>query len=467
MAHPAHSNQGSGFRLPGVPKVFPDRESLAKFLRFSPKYVMKHPYLIAKQYPGAFKAAGYTVKAKMDGTMTVYQGGSGLPGVGPHGGPRTEPVKIGTFKLDPKTGRPPGAPAPGTAPKPPTVGTDPTTAPAVDTTAGTPSLDAPVIDLSGLDALNPNVGKILSTKLAQGGAKLLGMGAADQIAGLQFDPQIQDLAAQQLQAPRDTAQQKRDVGGWYQQVLDSLRVAGGRDKAAQQAGVDSVGEATKAIVSSLGGEANQGSALVGASGADAVGTLAALGTAQDQYNADLAPLLQSEKAGALSRVEAAGTSRLHDLALKLAQAKGQRGQAEGAARLQIQGENNQILDNRNKTLIDILNANNGLAQQRYSNAFGQETARISAGVSGAKIISDILKSGKSGTSRTYTYAKAPSATKGDWLAQLDSVAQKFAKDPAKAFIAMRNITNGYGWSVKNPAVMAGLRQVASKYGINF
>ncbi|MCZ2109506.1 MAG: hypothetical protein LC118_08055 [Dehalococcoidia bacterium] len=435
--------KGSGaIHFPGVPRPFATPEQAAAFLRHSPKYVAKHARLIAQRAPGAFAKAGYTIKGD-----TLYHEGPRTVR-GPGGGP----VQRGATK--PRT-TPAPTPAPGSGQ---TTGVDATTT----------GIDAPVIDLSGLDSLNPNVGQLLSTKLAKGGAKLFRMGAADQIAGLQFDPQIQDLAAQQLQAPRDTAQQKKDVGGWYQQVLNSLRTAGKRDTAATKAGVDSIGEATKAIVGSLGGEANQGSALVGASGADAVGTLAALGAVQDQYNADLAPLLQSEKAGALSRVEAAGTSRLHDLALKLAQAKGQRGQAKGAARLQIQGENNQILDNRNKTLIDILNANNGLAQQRYSNAFGQETARISAGVSGAKIVSDILQASKpSGASRTYTYAKAPSATKGDWLAQLDSAAQKWSKDPAKAFIAMRNITNGYGWSVKNPAVMAGLKQVASKYGINF
>lgn len=462
-------NQAGTIIFPGVPKHF-DVEGAAKFLRNSPVYVTKYAKLIQKRYPEAFKKAGY----RFDGNNLQLQTGKTASGAGRFAqrwpiyetvtAYKPEEVKqtasAGGWK--PQKPKPSAPAASGRQPAGSGGGSG-----GVDMT--TLAGDSPVIDLSGLDKLNPMVGKYLDPNLAKGGAKLLDMGAADAMAGLQFDPQIQDLRVAQAQAPRDTAQQRRDVGGWYQQVLDSLRTAAGRDTAIQAAGVDSVGEATRAIVSSLGGEANQGSALVGASGQDAVGTLTALGAAQDQYNADLAPLLQSEKAGALSRVEAAGSARLHDLAVKLAQAKGQRGQAEAQGQLQIQQANNGILDSRNKTLIDILGANNALGQQRYSNAFGQETARISAGVSGAKIISDILDAAKpaSGASRTYTYAKAPSATKGDWLAQLDQVAQRYAKDPAKAFVAMRNVTNGYGWSVKNPAVMAGLRQIATKYGINF
>lgn len=389
------------YQLRGVPKVFRSRASAVQFLRNSPGYVVKQYDYLRKNYKGLLLDAGISktsqgltrtktnpwregrgrLKSPYDRWSDAdLREGSTLWGV---------PKPPGTAAVEPKS-----APKPKKAPvnKPPKAPRAPagSTAGAGDAGAG---LDgAPVVDISGLLKLNPNTSKLLSTSLAGGGAKLFDLSQAGKLAGLQYDAQIQDLATEEVQAPRDTAQQKRDVGAWYGQVLDSLRTAAGRDTAAQKAGVQSVRDATAAIVGSLGGEANQGSALVGAAGADSVGTLSALGTAQDQYNADLDPLLKSERAGALSGVAAAGTARLHDLAVKLAQARGQRGQAEAANRLQLQEQNNNILDNRLKTRLGIVESNNAARQQNFGNAFGIEGSKISAAISGAEILSDALKS---------------------------------------------------------------------------
>jgi hypothetical protein len=246
-------------------------------------------------------------------------------------------------------------------------------------TFGAPS-DPPAVDLSGLDGLdaiaaklgvklsnkgygglNPNTGQMLSTAGLDGLNPNVGQridpAMADKLAGLQYDGQIHDEGVLGERQKRDAAQSLGDIGNWYGQALKSQTAAAGRDTAISQAGQKSVGDAVANIVASLGGSANQGSGLVGAAGADSVGTLAALGANEDQYNADLAPLLKTEQAGSLSRQSAKNTSDAQDIAQKIVDLKGQRGQTKA------------------EQLMNIINANNGLDQSRFGNAVSLEQAK--------------------------------------------------------------------------------------------
>ncbi len=332
----------------------------------------------------------------------------------------------------------------------------------------------PAIDLSGL-ALDPAVNRILPIALAQGGARLLPRGTADDIAGLQYDPIIQDLLVERARAPRDTRQAIGDIGNWYDQVLGSQRTAATRDAAIGRAAKASIGDATEDIVSALGGRANAGSALVGAAGADAVGTLSALGVAQDQYNQDIAPLLRAEGAAARERERSAGTSRLHDLALKIAQAKGQRGQAEGAAGLQIQEANNRILDTRLGRELEIRQANNASRQANFGNRFGLGTAQITAAINGINAITKAVtadtKAAAAGkgkrSSKFVPYRRASDSTKTaagqDIIGLIEG--QKLTPEQALA-AASKVIVNGYGWSMQNPGVQGLVRAAIRAAGFN-
>lgn len=215
--------------------------------------------------------------------------------------------------------------------------------------------------------------------LAQGGlvGKMIPSGYADSIAGMQFDPQIRAAQIQLLRQPRQAEQNLHDIAGFYNQVRQSLGKAAGADSAAAKAASASLGDAAANIVASLGGSANAGSAAVGAAGEDAAGTLAALGNAQDFYNAQLQPLLSAESASQRSSEMARQTALHQDLAAQLAGLQGARGQAKAAAMADILQANNALAQQRYgnrtnaaQTLASLLGQNNALAQQQFGNRAG-------------------------------------------------------------------------------------------------
>ena len=172
---------------------------------------------------------------------------------------------------------------------------------------------------------------------------------ASDIAGLGHDANIADLERQLANEPGQSAQELHDISHWYGQVLDAQAKAAAADKAGGQAGVDSMKGITAALVSSLGGAANQGSGEVGAAGVDATGTLQALANSQDFYNSQLAPLLKEESAGQLTSARARQAQARQALLDNLANERTARGQAEAAA------------------MADIIDKNNALAQTRFGN----------------------------------------------------------------------------------------------------
>lgn len=217
----------------------------------------------------------------------------------------------------------------------------------------------PAVDLTGLDGLYA-IASRLGTRIDPA--------LADKLAGLEYDPQIHDEGVLQQRQGRDAAQSLHDIEHWYEQAGAAQRTAAERDHAISTAGVGSVKDAVASIVGSLGGSANGGSGMVGAAGADAAGTLAALGANEDQYNADLAPLLKAEAAGAHSRQSARNTSDAQDIAQKLVDLQGARGQSKA------------------KYGLDITQENNTLDQQRFQDMLSLEQAREAAALTGAKIL---------------------------------------------------------------------------------
>jgi hypothetical protein len=231
------------------------------------------------------------------------------------------------------------------------------------------------------------VGTPISEGLAQQGATLMPGDAADKLAGLEYDTQLRDLGIEKARQPVQQRQNEADIGNWYDQALTSQATAGERDKEINAAGTASVTDAVSRILSSLGGGANEGAGVVGAAGATAVGTLAALGSNQERYNADLVPLLQTERSGALSRERAMGSTRAQDLALKLSGLQGEKGASRASHQLEMQQYNNEIRDRRLERLMQIRAANNSLAQQQFQNKLALGEADMAAKGLGLRLMS--------------------------------------------------------------------------------
>lgn len=273
--------------------------------------------------------------------------------------PKTKSV-VSTVKVDQNGNDPGGAP------------------PAAQTDGGA----GQTLDFSSLG--NGLIGRLIPESLALGGGKSLDPDYADQIAGLQFDPQILDFVNQAKAQPRQAAQNIHDINHWYGIAEDSQHTAGLRDAAISKAAVGSMRDATGAILSSLGGGSNPGAGTVGAAGAEAVGTLGALGSIQDQYNSDLAPILQSEQAGQVARENARQSQMAAQIAQELAAARGQRGQAKGAAQMDILKYNNSQNDNYFNRLMSVKQYNNQVGQQNFGNQRSIIEDQIAAALNGIK-----------------------------------------------------------------------------------
>jgi hypothetical protein len=332
---------------------------------------------------------------------------------------------------------------------------------------GTPGLSPATQSLIS-EAL-AKVGKNIPTSLAQFGAQI-DPATADAIAGEQFDPQIREaqlaLARDPLQALQDT----KDIKSWYGQAIDALNTAAGRDSAASKAGVNSIGDAASAIVASLGGSANPGAAEAGAAGDNAANTLAAMGTAQDQYNADLAPLLENEKASQM--VNQSNKDRAQEQADRVAleNLQGQRGQAKTAAADQIRSENNSLAQARAQMLAGILGDNNSLAQQRlsnvlgikqannaaaqtnFSNALSLAQAQIAAMMSGLQVQTAQAKLGKTINPNSFAYASPTVKNSAYQQAAANlfdpNTNQPLNLTPQQAQLRVNSVLAGFGW---NPA----------------
>jgi hypothetical protein len=347
------------------------------------------------------------------------------------------------------------------------------------------------IDPKLLKGLNPNVGSTIPLGLAKRGAQAMGPGQIDALVASMmggYTTKQQLMQQQQADMGKQNAHNLEQIRHWYDQVVQSQGVAAQRDREFGQAAVQSVQDATQSIVSALGGEANEGSYVAGAAGAENVGNLQAIATIQDQYNADLAPLLQGEAAGQLVREQAAGGQRLKDLRQQLIEMQAQRNTDEANLRFNVWQSNNEILDRRIQTELAIRQANQGLQQQRFSNKAGLAQMQIAA-MAGAQdsalaagkmaqdqanrnadrllkgVIAAATERGRNYRAtlkqkgKTNTFAKASSATRDQAYYDIVDAIDVEGMDAQSAARVAVAVAKGYGWSPQNPAV-ANLIQLA-------
>lgn len=301
-------------------------------------------------------------------------------------------------------------------------------------------------------AMNP-----IAAGALPGGAQLIPDSYAGQLAA-GYDPVINSLMQQQAAARRAAGNNAQEVRGWYDQVGEHLAKAGVRDRQINQAAQGSMQDATQAIMASLGGQANAGAGMVGAAGTEAVGTLKALGSAQEQYNQDMAPLLQGEGAGMAARVTAQGAKNAADLAARIAEVQGQKASARAEAMMNIQAMNNDIRNGRYDRAFQRMQYNDQLKQQAFNNNVTMTQLATAAIGLNAKL------QGKTGPSKAYSWAKAPTTVREAAATQIQNAISVEGMTYPQAVAAARGIIRGYGWSMSNPAVVAFMQDLLRQAG---
>jgi hypothetical protein len=324
------------------------------------------------------------------------------------------------------------------------------------------------VNLDPQKKLADNLGTPISEQIANYGT-MLDPKSADAIAGQQYDPQIAEAQYRLAQDPIQGKQNQADIGSWYQQVLDSQKTAGERDTAASTAGVGSISDAAKALVASLGGSANMGAGNVAAAGQNGVDTAAALGTVQDQYNNDLRPILQNQKAGMLTNQTNKDELLSRQDLLGLQGLQGQRGDALTQAQMQIRDANNSLAGNRANMLVGIKGQNNALAQQGFQNSLALAQAQIAAMMSGLQIQTAQAKAAKAMDPNAFI--NATPTTKNNAFQQALSAMTDHATNqwiphltPEQARGRVAAVVSSFGWNPSSPQVAPFVQNIVSQYG---
>ena len=489
-------------------KQFKNWTEAATWLHSQPKFVKNNLGYIKKTYPGLLKRAGYNVSQMGTGRWKVktpsgnywHFRGKELPWGGQNApGLDTKP----TVSTAPNWKPPPKRPGKPTKPKPPAGAGDPTMDNGQDSTGS--GSDAIIDALAGATGIDPRVlaglrapnGKPLSLALAGKGARTMSPKELDALVStiIQGDSRVnlveKDIARMGEQNKHNVAQ----IGGWYDQVLASQAKAAERDKQFGEAAVQSATDVGSAILASIGGEAAEGAGMVGASTAANVGNLGAMETIQNQYNEDLRPILEGEKASQMTREQGAGANRLRDLNRQLVETRLQASADEANLRYNVWQQNNAILNGRLDRELAIRQYNAGLPQQRFQNQltlaqtalaaqaqnYGQVagTAAFAAGredqaFNKAQAIRQWKASqqGKKGTAKTFAGLKP-----GDQSKVMDLVWNSIAAADAdgnvslryenkkKAYAVAANMIQALGYSPKSPAVARALAAVLEQtYG---
>jgi hypothetical protein len=206
-------------------------------------------------------------------------------------------------------------------------------------------------------------------KLAKQGLTPYGPELLDSVGGV-YDSQIRALQELIGRSSKETDANVKQIEGWYGHVGKALATAAERDKVIQQASLASVTDAARSVASAIGGEANPGASMAAQAGAQGAGLVSAMGAANDEFNSDIAPLIQAEGVSRMSEERTAGSNRAQELAMQIAQVRGEQGGAVGDARLKLAQLNNELKQQGAKNLIDILQVNAGSRQQDFQNQTG-------------------------------------------------------------------------------------------------
>ena len=201
-------------------------------------------------------------------------------------------------------------------------------------------------------AISAQLGK---TKVGQ----RLGGGYAENLAGLQYDAPINDLKTLIARLGPKNQQAINDITQWYGDVSTLNARAGDR---AGQIAEDVAGRqdtAVQGLMAALGGGANAANTQIAAAQANDGAYQRVLGGIQEQYHADMDPILAHAEASAKEREQRLNLTQMQDYQMQLAELLGQRGQAKAANQMQVDQYNNELAQQWFQNKLAKLNANLG------------------------------------------------------------------------------------------------------------
>jgi hypothetical protein len=370
MAYPGSRRVEGYLRLPDGPNI-QKAENVVKFMRENPGWVYKHrdwvrrsgAMLGKKKVKDLAGLAGYELTK--DGTVLQYEGGAAgnrgkmlkawfppkstnasAGAVKALANNENKPtVFVGGKKADPKTGLPKGVKPPTTTTKKPPVVTKPGPS-GVGGGAGGGALTGSQEQTSNsglfdqIAGLDPNTGTPMTRSMI------------DAIVNGTYDPQMNEVRREIGKNPAQLQTNLADIARWYGDTIKSVETAKTRGADMTKSVADaSVGNA-KAILESIGGQAALGAQGVAQSGANAAGTIQALGANDQTYLNDIQPLLKGEAANASTAETARMGNLLQGYKQRLADLALQKGGARGSG------------------IVEAIQSNNAIDQQRFSNRVG-------------------------------------------------------------------------------------------------
>ena len=271
------------------------------------------------------------------------------------------------------------------------IGVHPSNTPHDTTGANPPTPPTPPSTPAGPTPGSDSFSQLLATLLKQGGnvGSMFDPKSFGNAAAAPSDALASTLARQAAANPKQEAQNQSDISSWYGldpkassyklSVLGRLLQAKTADATAATNASSNVSDLAKQLASSIGGSANDGSGMVASAGADAAGTMSAVGQASTDYANAMDPLLAAEARGSMSKEHATNSAALLDLQDKLAQARGQ------------------ATSDRAGGVASATDKNNALGQQGFANkgnllailAQMQSVDPLAAGLKDAKLAAEI------------------------------------------------------------------------------
>lgn len=177
---------------------------------------------------------------------------------------------------------------------------------------------------------------------SQTGAKLNVPQYAETLAGMQFDPAIQDIKTLIARLGPANAQNIQNIEDWYGDAQQAGTQAGARTAAAYEGAADQQSGEIQEMMAALGGGANAANPLLAAAGLNNQGYLRALGAVEQQYRADMDPILEQAAATTKTNEQRRNVEGMQNYQLELAGLIGQRGQAKAAANFEGTKYNNEL-----------------------------------------------------------------------------------------------------------------------------
>jgi hypothetical protein len=189
--------------------------------------------------------------------------------------------------------------------------------------------------------------------------KRLGKGYADALAGVQFDAPIHDIKSLIDRLGPQNAQAINDLSHWFGNVSQLNAQAGARSGQIANEVAGNQDQAVQGLMAALGGGANPANQNIAALEANDSGYQRVLGGIQQQYHANMDPILAGAEANAKEREQRLNLTQMQDYQLQLADLLGQRGQAKATNQLEVDKYNNELAQQWFQNKLAKLNANLG------------------------------------------------------------------------------------------------------------